>query len=269
MIIIQLVRLSINEISKTENLILNIQNKLSYSIVKIEDFFGLEQSHKGNVSEFYLNKIDWSDITSKLLLSIKSNFSLLLTTLFFIVLWSIETVNFKVMLQVFLGKNNRNAIKIFRTIEQDMYTFLKVKFIVSLLTGIGFTIACYIFDVSLPIFWGLLAFAINFVQMIGSIISVILLSLFAMLEIQHPGTLLFFILVITGIQVLFGGLIEPLLMGKSFSINILTIIVMLMFWGYIWGIAGMILSIPLTVFLKIILREYTGINKYTNIILGN
>ncbi len=268
-VIIQLVKLSVDEISKTENLIPNIQNKLSNIISKAEHFFGISPNYNENAGNYYLNKIDWSDSTSKLLISLKSNLSLIITTLFFVVLWTVETVNFQKILQIFLGHNNRNSIKIFRTIEQDMYTFLKVKFLVSLFTGIAFTVACYSFGVSLPIFWGLFAFAVNFIQMIGSIISVILLSLFALLEIQYPGTLLFFILIITLIQVFFGGLIEPILMGKSFSINILTIVVMLMFWGYIWGVAGMILSIPLTVFLKIILREYKSINKYTNVILGD
>ncbi|MDO9038342.1 MAG: AI-2E family transporter, partial [Lutibacter sp.] len=56
--------------------------------------------------------------------------------------------------------------------------------------------------------------------------------------------------------VLFGSILEPMFMGRSFSINIITILVMLMFWGYIWGIAGLIMAIPLTVFIKIILEKF-------------
>jgi len=47
-------------------------------------------------------------------------------------------------------------------------------------------------------------------------------------------------------------------MGKSFSINVITILVMLMFWGYLWGVPGLIMSIPITVFIKIILEQYSS-----------
>ena len=123
----------------------------------------------------------------------------------------------------------------------------------SLLTGIGFTLACYAFDVSFPIFWGVFAFAINFVQMIGSVIAVILITLFAFVEIEVPTTLFFFFAVVGGIEILFGAILEPIFMGKTFSINVIAILVMLMFWGYLWGVPGMVMSIPITVLLKIIL----------------
>ena len=124
------------------------------------------------------------------------------------------------------------------------------------------------FDISFPIFWGLFAFAINFVQMIGSIISVVLLSLFAFVELDPTGTLLFFIITITAIQILFGGVLEPIFMGKSFSINVITILIMLMLWGYIWGVPGFIMSIPITVFFKIILEQFPGTKVIANLFSG-
>ena len=122
---------------------------------------------------------------------------------------------------------------------------------------------------SFPIFWGLFAFVINFVQMIGSVISVVLLSLFAFVELEFTGFLFFFILTITLVQVLMGGVLEPVFMGKSFSINVITILIMLMFWGYIWGIPGMILSIPLTVFIKIIFEQYPNTKIIADLMSGS
>ncbi len=122
---------------------------------------------------------------------------------------------------------------------------------------------------SFPIFWGLFAFAINFVQMIGSVISVVLLSLFAFVELDATGALLFFILTITLVQVIMGGILEPVFMGKSFSINVITILIMLMFWGYIWGIPGMILSIPLTVFMKIIFEQFPNTKIISELMSGS
>jgi predicted PurR-regulated permease PerM len=179
-----------------------------------------------------------------------------LTTLFFVVLLLLESFDFEKMMHSTILRKRFASIKAFNRIEKDIVTFLQVKFLVSLGTGIGTGLFCYAFDVSFPIFWGLFAFIINFVQMIGSFITIILCSLFAFVELELSMTLLYFIMSISGVQVVFGSVLEPVFMGKSFSINIITVLVMLMFWGFIWGIPGMILSIPLTVFIKIILEQY-------------
>ena len=181
-----------------------------------------------------------------------------LMTAFFVVLWLAESINMHKVLNMTILKQKHASVKTFMKIEKDLITFIKVKFFVSLLTGIFTALACAYFDISFPIFWGLFAFVINFVQMVGSFITVILLTVFAFVEIESTNTLIFFILSITGVQVLFGAILEPIFMGKSFSINIIAILVMLMFWGFIWGIPGLIMAIPLTVFIKIILEQFPG-----------
>ena len=94
-------------------------------------------------------------------------------------------------------------------------------------------------------------------------------SLFALVELNATGTLLIFVLVLSGIQALMGGVIEPVFMGKSFSINVISILVMLMFWGFLWGIPGLIMSIPITVFVKIILEQYQSTRIISEIMSGN
>lgn len=194
--------------------------------------------------------------------------SMTLTTAFFTVLWLAESINVQKLMNATLLKQKHTSVKTFLKIENDLITFIKVKFLVSLGTGIGIGLACLFFDVSFPIFWGLFAFIINFVQMLGSFISVIALSIFAFVEIQLMGTLFFFVLSITMVQVIFGAILEPVFMGKSFSINIITVLVMLMFWGYIWGIPGMIMSIPITVFIKIILEQFPNTQVIASLLSG-
>ena len=104
--------------------------------------------------------------------------------------------------------------------------------------------------------------------MIGSVISVILLSIFALIEINTTGSLLFFIFVISMVEIVFGGILEPIFMGKSFSINVITILVMLMFWGFLWGVPGMILSIPITVLLKIIFDQFPKTKILSSLMSG-
>lgn len=194
--------------------------------------------------------------------------TMILMTMFFVVLWLAESINVQRVLNALLIKERHRSIKAFIQIEENVITFIKVKFIVSLLTGIFTGLMCVFFDVSFPIFWGLFAFSINFIQMVGSFITVILLSLFALIQLDVSSTLLFFVLSITGVQVLFGSILEPIFMGRSFSINVITVLVMLLFWGYLWGVPGMIMSIPITVILKIIFEQFSNTQVIAELISG-
>jgi predicted PurR-regulated permease PerM len=153
-------------------------------------------------------------------------------------------------------------------IESDLIKFIIVKFFISLFTGMGIALGCFIFGIDFPVLWGLLAFLFNFVQMVGSVVSVVITALFALVELDTTGTWFLFVLFLTGVQVLFGSIIEPVFMGKSFSINVVTILIMLMFWGFLWGVPGLIMSIPLTVFLKIIFEQYPRTRVIATLMAG-
>jgi predicted PurR-regulated permease PerM len=184
-----------------------------------------------------------------------------LMTLFFLVLFLAGSMNLKQIIQTTLFYGNTRAIKTFIEVESSISKFLKVKIVISLLTGVAFGIIAWALGISFPILWGVLAFVINFIQMVGSVISTVLVMLFAYIEIDNPGTLVLAAFLFSGAQVLFGAVLEPIFMGKTFSINIIVVLVMLMFWGYLWGIAGLILAIPLTVLLKIVLLQYESTRK--------
>jgi len=266
----ELIQLSSNEIINTEsNLFDKADSKLEDLVIPIEDFFGVEREEGKSITLHYLQEVDLSKTFGTTIDLIKNTVTMTLMTFFFAILLLAESLNFQKILNSILIRQEFSSIKVFLQIEKDIITFIKVKFIISFFTGLGFSLACYFFDVSFPIFWGLLAFVINFVQMIGSVISVLLLSLFAFVELDPTGTLLFFILTITLVQVIMGGILEPIFMGKSFSINVITILVMLMFWGFIWGIPGLILSIPITVFIKIILEQFPKTKIIANIMSGS
>ncbi len=252
----EVIKLASNEIVSSETTLLQVKAKIDVLLQPLEEFIGFEKSNNEDALFYYIKNMDVKEKIASVFGFMGTLTSQLLVTLFLVILWLAESVNFQKVLNKTILKQKFSSIKVFSRIEKDMLTFIKVKFIISLFTGIGFTLACYFFEVSFPIFWGLFAFAINFVQMIGSIISVVLLTAFAFIEINTTGTLLFFILTITLVQVIMGGILEPVFMGKSFSINVITILIMLLFWGFIWGVSGMILAIPLTVFLKIIFEQF-------------
>lgn len=254
----ELVKLSSREILATDTLFLQkAETKVLDLMTSIEQFFGIEYFNENdNIFTNLFQKESVSKYFGSTLDFISKTLTMTLMTAFFVILWLAESINFEKLLNNTILKQKYASVKTFMKIEKDLLTFIKVKIFVSLLTGIGTGLACVFFDVNFPIFWGLFAFIINFVQMVGSFVCVILLSLFAFVQLDTTSILFFFILSITGVQVLFGSILEPIFMGRSFSINIITILVMLMLWGYIWGIAGLIMAIPLTVFIKIILEKF-------------
>jgi len=265
----ELIQLSSREILAPENDIFDkAKAKIMDLIASVETLFGVQLLEGENAVSNFLKKDSSVKNVGSILGFVGNTISMTLMTAFFAILWLAESINFQKLLNSTILKKEYASIKAFMKIEKDLITFIKVKFFVSLFTGIGISLACVFFGVSFPIFWGLFAFVINFVQMIGSFVSVILLTLFAFIEIESMSTLLFFALSITGVQALFGGVLEPIMMGKSFSINIITILVMLMLWGYIWGIPGMIMAIPLTVFIKIIMEQFPKTKLIAHLISG-
>lgn len=187
---------------------------------------------------------------------VQNSLTFLLLTFFFLVLLLAGSMNLEKIMGQTLFTSKMRSVKTYMTIEHNIVKFLKVKFFVSLLTGIAFGLLAMAFGMSFPLFWGLLAFALNFIQMIGSVLSTLAATLFAFIEIEQPGTVLLAGLLFTGAQLLLGSVLEPVLMGRSFSINIIAVLIMLMFWGYMWELPGLILSIPITVLIKTMLEQF-------------
>lgn len=258
---IKLVQLSGMEIAHGKSeLYHKLDKKVGDNIVPLAKGLGIEtDTHSSAVKSILLDKTISGFLYENFgatFIVVRKTVSVILMTIFFLVLLLAGSLNFKDILQQTMFKGSTRTIKTLMTIERSIARFIKVKFLVSLGTGIGFSVVCLIFDISFPLFWGLFAFTINFVQMVGSFISTILASIFAIIELHAPGSIVGAVLLFAGVQVMFGSILEPVLMGKSFSINVVTVLVMLMFWGFLWGVPGLILAIPITVLIKTILEQF-------------
>lgn len=144
----------------------------------------------------------------------------------------------------------------FEQVKNSIVTYMKVKVMMSLGTGIGYGLICWFFGIDFPIFWGFLAFVLNFIPTVGSIIATIPPLLLGLVQLDSTGTILALLLILLVIQITFGNIIEPKLMGDSLSLNTVVVILGLVFWGYLWGVAGMVLSVPLLVLTKVILTQF-------------
>jgi len=164
-----------------------------------------------------------------------------------------EASGFPRKLQVALGWDRAELERMTRA-RREIQRYLGIKTLVSLLTGVllGFWVG--LLGVEFPQLWGLLAFLLNYIPNLGSFIAAAPAVLLALLE-MGLGQALLIALGYAAVNVVLGNLIEPHLMGRQFGISTLAVVLSLLFWGWVWGPIGMLLSVPLTMVLKILLEH--------------
>ncbi len=143
----------------------------------------------------------------------------------------------------------------FEGFAESVQKYIAIKTLTSLATGIAIALWVWMWDIDFPIFWGLLGFLLNYIPNIGSIIAAIPAVLMAI--VQHGGgTALAVALGYVAINVIIGSLIEPKFMGDGVGLAPLVVFMSLVFWGFLLGPMGMLLSTPLTISVKIALEGY-------------
>ncbi len=138
---------------------------------------------------------------------------------------------------------------------------------VSVATGLLIGVWVGVLGVDFAIFWGLVAFVLNFIQNLGSVIAAVPTTLLAMVQIG-VGRGLLVALGYLVVNMVIGNFIEPHLMGRRVGLSTLVVVLSLVFWGWVWGPIGMLLSVPLTMVLKILL-ENTEEFRWVAVLLGD
>ena len=126
---------------------------------------------------------------------------------------------------------------------------------VSFITGALSYGALVIFDVDAALFWAFLIFILNFIPTVGSLIATIFPALFAVVQQAELAQFLWVLGSVGLVQVIVGNIVEPKMMGTSLNMSSLVVILSLTIWGAIWGVMGMILSVPITVMMIIVFEE--------------
>ena len=141
-------------------------------------------------------------------------------------------------------------------ISKSINTYFTVKFVTSLLTGFLSYIVLLIIGVDFAVLWAFLIFIFNFIPYIGSLVATLLPSFFAIFQFASLLPFLWVFITIEVIQILVGNYIEPRIMGKTLNLSPLIVLLSLAFWGSIWGVVGMILSVPIVSVLVIVLAHF-------------
>ncbi len=164
---------------------------------------------------------------------------------------------------------NENQPRILGEIEEQIRKYLFMKTVISMFTGLAFGLVLWIFGVPLATVFGFLAFLLNFIPNIGPLIGCALPVPFLILNsnISPTAGVICFVLIGT-IQFVSGNVIETRIMGKSFDVSPITLLLALMFFGLIWGIIGMFLATPIVSILKIVLHQRESTRPIADLLAG-
>ena len=194
--------------------------------------------------------------------SVLSNSFLIILTVIFMLF---ESMSMPRKLQKAFGENSAQMAHIERFME-TVKTYMTIKALVSLATGFMIYIGLLIIGVDYPLLWAMLAFFLNFVPNIGSIIAAVPTVLLAMIQLG-PWSALFTGLLYLAANMIMGNIIEPRFLGKGLGLSTLIVFMSLVFWGWVFGPVGMFLSVPLTMLLKIAF-ESDDDTKWLAIMMG-
>ncbi len=181
--------------------------------------------------------------------------STLLFLLYYLFLLAGAT-RFPAYMEYVIGTDNSgNRREISRRTQKSISTYMLIKTLSSLLTGILFGLTCWIFGLRFALFWGFIAFLMNYIPSVGSIIATVFPLLMALIQFDSIGIILAVSAVLVLIQLVIGNIIDPMLMGNHLRFNTVSILFGLLFWGYLWGVPGMLLAVPFMVIIRMLLEK--------------
>ncbi len=192
-----------------------------------------------------------------------TNAFLILLTVVFILL---EASSLSAKLRAVSGESNA-PVSHFDSFIEKINRYMAIKTLTSLVTGVLVALWLTILGVNYPLLWGILAFMLNYVPNIGSILAAVPAILLALVQFGIMKSL-FAAAGFMTVNVVLGSIIEPRIMGRGLGLSALVVFLSLVFWGWVLGPVGMLLSVPLTMAVKIGLdsREDT---QWIGVLLGS
>jgi len=192
-----------------------------------------------------------------------------LILLFLVFMLAETTLSWRKFRRAFPRKVSKSVGLAVADVSTQVARYLGVKLFISAVTGVLVWLALTVIGQDLAPLWGLLAFFLNFIPNLGSI--------FIMASTMTLGLIQFYPnwdriaavwIVMPAIQITMGNIIDPQLQGEQLDLSPLVILISLLFWGWIWGIIGMFLAVPLTVIVKIVMDHIEGLKPFS-IMMGS
>ncbi len=146
-------------------------------------------------------------------------------------------------------------MKVVRNIESRLSVYLLTLTIINACTGLAVGLGMFLIGMPNPVLWGVLAGLVNFVPYLGAMVGETIVAMVALFSFDSVGHALLAPLIYFLISFVEGNFITPMILGKQFTINPVMIILSMMFWGWIWGIIGLFLAVPILVLTSVLLEN--------------
>lgn len=232
----------------------NYSQKISSILVSLQEKFKLSGLEKNPLD--WVGQLDIGRIGSFLLsslgtfISFISNLFLIFIFLVFILAGRGKTKS-KIK-KSFSDKRGSKIIDVIQNIDSQIQKYLAIKTVVSFFTGVMTTLVLMIFGVDFAIAFGFLTFLLNYIPNIGSIIATAFPLTIAVFQFENLWPAFWILVILSAIQMTMGNFVEPRLMGKGLGLSPLVVLFSLFFWGWLWGLPGMILAVPIVAIIKIV-----------------
>ncbi|GHT95497.1 UPF0118 membrane protein [Spirochaetia bacterium] len=188
----------------------------------------------------------------------------------FVIFLLFEAVYFKEKLDIaFEDKRSGQIKKISLDVMQQVTRYLTAKFFISLATGVVVAIGLSLTGMEFAMVWGIIQFILNFIPNIGSIACGMGATLFALLQFwPNPAPIIIVGLLMLSTNMIIGNILEPKIMGDNLGLSPIVVLLSLVLWGWLWGFAGMILAVPMTVIIKILCENFPFLEPIS-VLLGS
>jgi len=238
-------------------------NSMSTSVIQFIKEKGIDISKDSLAGMFDASKV--MNITAGFLGQLGGLMGNTFTVFFLALFLLLELDSIAIKIQAVV-KGSDDSIDYLNKIGKSIRHYLSIKTVTSIMTGVLIWLSLTIIGVDYAIIWGLIAFLLNYIPNIGSIIAAIPTVLFSAIQLGFGGVI-WTSIVFVAVNMFIGNAVEPKMMGRGMGLSTFVVFFSLIFWGFIMGTVGMFLSVPLTMTIKIILEQNKN-TRWLAIILG-
>ena len=204
------------------------------------------------------NSIDFPAIAGAILNSFSGIFTNLVVILVYVIFFLMEDTNRRNKIQKLFPDKGRKYNKIKHSlikIADAVRAYIWQKTLISLITAALSFLILKVMGIDYAFMWSFLVFALNFIPYIGPLFSSLFPAIFAFLMSGDMTQFIYVFLAMEIVQIILGNFVEPKMLSKGTNLGPVWVLVALAFWGMIWGIAGMILAVPVTAVMVIVLSQ--------------
>lgn len=222
---------------------------------QIKELFGIDL--RVRITNFIEN-FNFQSLLNSFINSISGILGNMMMIVFYTIFIFIEESLFERKMKLIFEESghHENFLRITKQIDKTMSRYIGLKSMIAILTAtLGYFVLLFV-GLDAPMFWAFLLFMMNFIPSVGPIVASLLPALFSLLQFGDFTPFLIIISSLTAIALLVGNFIEPRLMGNTLNISPLVAVLSLAVWGALWGITGMLLSVPITVAMIIIFSQF-------------